>query len=227
MPKRFPKNAILAVAIGAGCALFGANAFATPELMLTSGAATPVTVIGSPGFVSYSNSNFDGWNITFVNGVSNSPTTNPFGVDIGSLIASCNGGGCLTDTLTVEVSDTGFTTPVGTNGFVNSYSLTGSSGSPSTTQAAFFDTTDTIFGQGGTICSVTLTSTNGKTCQGGGPAGPSPYSLTLVDTFAPGAGSYSSDGNIITIKVPEPASLLLLGTGLLGFGFFVRRKNRA
>lgn len=229
MSKRIPKNAILAIAIGAGCALCGANAFATPELELTSGASN-TTIVGSGSSVSYSNTNFDGWDITLVFGNSNSPTLSPFGLDITNLNATCVGsGGCSKDTLTVELSDTGFTTPVGTNGFLNSYSLTGATGSPSTTQTAYFDTTNTILTTpaGGLICSITLTGTSGNSCVGGGPAGPSPYSLTLVDTFAPGTNvSYSSDGNIVT-KVPEPASLVLFGAGLLGLSWLVRRKNRA
>lgn len=225
MSKRISKNAIVAIAIGAGFALCGVNAFATPELQLTSGASN-VTVPGSGSTVIFSNPNFDGWDITLVFGDSNSPTLNPFGLDVTNLLATCNGGNCSKDTLSIELTDTGFTTPVGTNQFLNSYSLTGATGSPNTSQTAFFDTTNTPFGTGGTICTDTLTSTSGKSCTGGGPAGPGPYSLTLVDTFSPGTNvSYSSDGNVVA--VPEPASLLLFGAGLLGLGWFARRRSRA
>jgi hypothetical protein len=204
-------------------------AFATPSLSLSSGVSSAV-VVGSDitNSVSYSNPNFNGWNLQIVFGSSNSPALQGvnglFGLDVTSLTATCTGlGACSSDTLTIEFSDTDFTQVVGAGGFTTTYSSTQVGGS--TTQTAWADTTNTLFGHSGLIGSVGpfIASDHGSV-SGGGPAGPAAYSLTIRDVFDSlgGAASFSTDGNITA--VPEPGSLMLLGSGLLGFAGFARRK---
>lgn len=55
-----------------------------------------------------------------------------------------------------------------------------------------------------------------------------PFELKVVVTFTIGGGTVdgaSLDGATTITAVPEPATLMLLGTMLTGFGFVVRRKS--
>jgi hypothetical protein len=205
---------------------FGQFASATPELYLVSG-GTNVTVPGSGSTVNYSNTNFDGWNISVVFGSSNSPgltgVNGLFGLDITSLTATCSGGPCSSNPLDIFLSDTGFTQVVAANGFTSSYSTTQHGGS--TSQLAWDTTANTIFGEGQSIGTIgPFTGTNHGSVSGGGPAGPSPYSLTIEDIFnANGsAASFSTDGDIAA--VPEPAAISLLGGVLLVLGNRLRKR---
>src|SRR5436853_111786 len=92
----------------------------TDELKLTSGGAATVTIVDNGvgdlnpagGTILYSNTNFDGWDISFAGGTSNSPSVSPFGIDIGSLTARClSGGGCTTDAPYISYPHDGFNDP--------------------------------------------------------------------------------------------------------------------
>jgi hypothetical protein len=213
----------------ASLVVFGQMAFATPELNLISG-ANNTTVVGIGSTVSYSNTNFNGWNITVVVGASNSPNLTGgaglFGLDITSLTATCVVGSCSANPLDIYLSDTGFTQAVGAGGFTTTYSSTQTGGS--TSETAWDSTANTIFTQGTLIGTVgPFTSSGVGSVKGGGPAGPSPYSLTIEDVFnANGAAaSFSTDGNIAS--VPEPGTVILFGSALVLCASKLRRRQKS
>jgi hypothetical protein len=216
----------LIAAIGAMAA---GTAFAGPMQMTVSSGGNSSTFFTTNGS-SYTNSDLNGWDVSYFVPESNSPSTQPWGLDLGGFTTACmNSSGC--GALTVSISATGFTTPVGANEFGTTLggALTGSG---SVMQTAYWGASNQLWDESGTI--GTLTSL-GSTV-GGGPAPAmdmSAYSLTLVDTFnatctKSNCASFSIDGDITGVStVPEPGTLALFGAGLLGCGLFVSRRRRA
>jgi hypothetical protein len=209
-----------------------------PELFISTGTTT-VTVTGAPGSVTFSSANFGGWDITVIGGKSNSPLSQPVGLDLASLTAACNVGATCAD-LHVWLSDVGFTTV--TSGFLNALSATDSGATASVTQRAWVGLTNALFSSDGSdgtptvpggspVPSVTLTGTGplAGVATGGPSAGPTPYSLTIEDIFkgcstSATCNNYSADGSIT--GVPEPDGLAFLGSLLsLGAAALWRRKS--
>jgi hypothetical protein len=205
----------------------------TDELTLTSGATT-VTILdngagdltSAAGTVTYSNASFNGWNILITSGTSNSPTLNPFGIDIASLTATCNGGACATQSLKIDYSDINFNVPVGAGGFSTTFSST-QTGPGSTSESAWVSNSNTLFAKTSLIGTVGPFSGSNHATVTGGSAGVAPYSLTLEQVFSDATGgsvSFSVDGNITA--TPEPVSIAFLATSLIGVGVLFNRKRR-
>ena len=172
----------------------------------------------------------NGWTINIVSGTSHSPSLTPFGLDITSLTAVCNGVICpgTNNVLHVIYSDINFSVPVPAGGFTTSYSNT-QSGNGSTSESAYFDNGNGLFSEATLIGTVgPFTGTNHGTANGGPIAANPSYSLTLDQVFMaqPGATSFSVDGNI-TSNVPEPAGIALFGTVLALCAHRLRRRKAA
>jgi len=235
------KTLTLAVSLSLtlGLAAYGDT---TDELKLISGSNTLIVADNgagdfnsSNGTISYGNIDFNGWDISVTSGTSESPGLSPFGLDLTSLTATCEGGGtsagkgasdpCSADPLQIWYSDVNFGVHVPANDFMTTFSST-QTGGGSVSESAWFAMTNVLFGQAHLIGTVgPFTSSGVGSATGGGVATTEPYSLTQEEVFnANGSNpvSFSVDGNVTA--VPEPTGIVLFGTVLLLCAIGFRRR---
>jgi hypothetical protein len=127
-------------------------------------------------------------------------------------------------TLTVAVTQTNISGSARFNFDFGSTLATGSGVSVS--YAAWVGYDDTAFGQSSLLASsgTSLLSTSGGSA--GTVSSANPYSITLIATInAPSKTTASSSGytDYVDVPIPEPATILLLGTGIAGLAWRFRK----
>ena len=151
-------------------------------------------------------------------------------LDLGNLdLNSTNGTGNGSTTLTLEFSQNSIGTAfTGWKGLINgNMSLGGGVGTVdySAYQAnsnTLLDTTGTQIGDTGLL--TDLGHGFMGSFAGSVPGVTTPYSLTQIIALNPNQAKFDWSGDAKLSPVPEPGSLMLLGSGLLGFAGFARKK---
>jgi hypothetical protein len=208
------KRALLPIVITVVTVCSSASAHAGLEMELQSGGniytqssgGGPLTVVQTIG--------------NFTSAVEIGTTTATPSIDLASVDVSSSAGG----TLVVTFSANDFTTSTGAANWLSQFSGNIIFGSATVTQQTYLDSTNTLLGTDtplGTLSSsITpfgLSDVAEATISG-------PFAITEIFTITTlGAAQVSLDGSVV--YAPEPASLALLGAGMLGLAAFSRRKG--
>jgi hypothetical protein len=211
-----------ATALGAVALAPAANATLL-SIGLSTGGPITTEATSSIGTVSFTGS-FNFWNVNQIQASDQSVLPAPGVLDSSSLDVS---GPTFGSTLKVYITSQGLTNAAALQGFVSSFTSNLLDGNiQSVTEQTFVDDGNGKFALTTALGSANFTDI-GTTSSTNFASLTAPFSATEVYTIVAQASFLGGTANstIDLSTVPEPASLAMLGVGLLGLGFVTTRKR--
>jgi len=170
------------------------------------------------------------WTIT-ATATGSPPLTPPTQLDTNTITVASSGPG----TLLLDVTQQGLTSPLGANVYNSGFTVNSLSGTFSVTEMTLNDPANGLYSTVGLTpadllsehpFSGPITTATGVNAAATSLSDSSPFSVSTEYVItATGGGSANLTINLAS-DAPEPASITLLGTALLGLGWLARRHSR-